>query len=176
MLYLQKTKAKTFTSYKSYEAWLSMRFDTKIKCLHSDRSGEYLSNEFQHFKSKGTERCITVHDMPKHNGMAERLNHMLIERVHAMLHMSALPKNLWGEAIMHATWLKNCLSMRRLRTKTPYETLYYLKKPNLSNIQFGAAASKFTIIQAQNLICGCMMDSGLYSTWIAMVTAFIGWI
>ena len=57
----------------------------------------------------------------------------LIERVHAMLHTSALPKNLWGEAIMHATWLKNCSSTRHLGTKTPYETLY-LKKPNLLNI------------------------------------------
>ena len=71
--------------------------------------------------------------MPEHNGMAERLNCTLVERVCAMLHTSALPKNLWGEAIMHATWLKNCSSTRHLGTKTPYETLY-LKKPNLSNI------------------------------------------
>lgn len=34
---------------------------------------------------------------------------------------------------MHATWLKNHLSMHCLRTKTPYEVLYQ-KKPNLSNI------------------------------------------
>ena len=71
--------------------------------------------------------------MPKHNSVAERLNRTLVKHVCAMLHTSGLPKNLWGEAIMHATWLKNCLSMRRLETKTPYEVLYQ-KKPNLSNI------------------------------------------
>ena len=107
-LYLQKTKAKTFASYKSYEAWLATQFDAKVKCLRSDRSGEYLSNEFsQHLKLKGTEHRVTVHDTPEHNSVAERLNHTLIERVCAMIHVSGLPKNLWGEAIMHATWLKN---------------------------------------------------------------------
>ena len=46
MLYLQKMKAETFTSYKSYEAWLATQFNAKIKCLRLDCGGEYLSNEF----------------------------------------------------------------------------------------------------------------------------------
>ena len=61
--------------------------------------------------------------MPEHNSVAERLNCMLVERVCVMIHASGLPKNLWGEAIMHATWLKNCSSTRHLGTKMPYETL-----------------------------------------------------
>ena len=44
MLYLQKMKAETFTSYKSFEAWLATQFDAKIKCLHLDCGREYLSN------------------------------------------------------------------------------------------------------------------------------------
>ena len=133
-LYLQKMKAETFASYKSYEAWLSTQFDMKIKCLHLDRGGEYLSKEFsQHLQSKGTEHRVTMHDTPEHNGVAERLNRMLVERVRAMIHASGLPKNLWGEAIMHATWLKNRSSMCRLRTKTRYEIMYK-KVPNLSNL------------------------------------------
>lgn len=50
-----------------------------------------------------------------------------------MIHASGLPKNLWGEAIMHATWLKNRLSTHRLGNKTPYEMLYK-KVPDLSNL------------------------------------------
>ena len=133
-LYLQKTKAETFASYKSYKAWLSTQFDVKIKRLRSDRGGEYLSKEFnQHLQSRGTECRVTVHDMPEHNGVAERLNRTLVERVRAMVHASGLPKNLWGKAIMHATWLKNRSSTRRLGMKTPYEILYK-KAPNLSNL------------------------------------------
>ena len=50
-----------------------------------------------------------------------------------MLHASSLPKSLWGEAMMHATWLKNCSSTRRLGNKTPYEVLYN-KKPDLQKL------------------------------------------
>ena len=133
-LYLQKTKSDTFDSYQAYEAWLSTQFDTKIKRLRSDRGGEYMSNEFtKYLKSKGTERRVTVHDTPEHNGVAERLNRTLVERVRAIMHASGLPKSLWGEAVMHATWVKNRTSTRRLGKKTPYEMLYK-KKPSLENL------------------------------------------
>ena len=133
-LYLLKLKSDTFDSYLSYEAWLSTQHDTKIKHLRSDRGGEYMSEEFtKYLKLKGTERRVTVHDMPEHNGVAKQLNRTLAERVQAMLHASSLPKSLWGKAMMHVTWLKNCSSTRRLGNKTPYEVLYS-KKPNLEKI------------------------------------------
>ena len=133
-LYLLKLKSDTFDSYLAYEAWLSTQHNTKIKRLRSDRGGEYMSEEFtKYLKSKDTERRVTVHDMPEHNGVAERLNRTLAECVRAMLHASSLPKSLWGEAMMHATWLKNRSSTRRLGNKTPYEVLYN-KKPDLQKL------------------------------------------
>ncbi|KAG2057832.1 hypothetical protein BDR06DRAFT_854839, partial [Suillus hirtellus] len=50
-----------------------------------------------------------------------------------LLHASRLLKYLWGEAIMHITWLKNHTSTCALENKTPYEVLFK-KKPNLNNI------------------------------------------
>ena len=133
-LYLQKVKSDTFDSYQAFEAWLLTQFNIKVKHLRSDRGGEYLSAEFtKYLKSKGTERRVTMHDTPEHNGVAERLNQTLVERVRAMMHASGMPKSLWGEAVMHVTWVKNCTSTRRLGKKTPYEMLYQ-KKPNLENI------------------------------------------
>ena len=93
-LYLQKAKSDTFDSYQAFEGWLSTQFNTKVKCLCSDRSGEYLSAEFtKYLKSKGTERRVTVHNTPEHNGVAERLNRTLVERVRAMMHASGMPKS-----------------------------------------------------------------------------------
>ena len=133
-LYLLKLKSDTFDSYQAYEAWLSTQHDMKIKCLRLDRGGEYMSEEFtKYLKLKGTEHHITVHDTPEHNGVAERLNQMLAEHVRAMLHASGLLKSLWGEAMMHVTWLKNCSSTCRLGNKTPYEVLYN-KKPDLQKL------------------------------------------
>jgi len=133
-LYLQKAKSDTFDSYQAFEGWLATQFSMKVKWLRSDCGGEYLSAEFtKHLKLKGTECRVTVHDTPKHNGVAEQLNCMLIKRVHAMMHASSLPKNLWGETVMHVTWVKNRTSTRHLGKDTPYEMLYQ-RKPNLENV------------------------------------------
>ena len=70
---------------------------------------------------------MTVHDTPKHNGVAEQLNRTLAEHVRAMLHASSLLKSLWGKAMMHATWLKNRSSTHRLGNKTPYKVRYNKK-------------------------------------------------
>jgi hypothetical protein len=69
-------KDDTFDAYLEYEAWADTQHGAKIKRLRSDRGGEYLSTEFtNHLKSKGTERRLTTHDTPEHNGVAESLNH-----------------------------------------------------------------------------------------------------
>ena len=55
--------------------------DTHQK-LHTNRGGEYLSKEFSnHLAKSGTKRNLTVHNTPEHNGVAERLNCTLLERV-----------------------------------------------------------------------------------------------
>jgi hypothetical protein len=83
---------------------------------------------------KGTIRKLTCHDTPEQNGVAEHLNRTLLERIRAMLHASKLPKGLWGEALQHATWLKNRTSTKALENKTPYEALTG-SKPDLSNLK-----------------------------------------
>jgi len=128
------TKDEAFNAYKFFEAWANMQFDTKIKHFRSDRGGEFTGDEFtRYLNSKGTEHKLTVHDTPKHNGVAERLNRTVAKRTRALLHASKLPKFLWGEAIMHVTWLKNRTATRALDNKTPYEMLYK-KAPNLKNL------------------------------------------
>lgn len=55
-----QTKDETFESYCIYEAWLST--NAQIKCLNSNRGGEYLSKDFsEHLQKTGTTRRVTVH-------------------------------------------------------------------------------------------------------------------
>ena len=75
--------------------------------------------------------------MPEYNGVAERPNHTLLERVQAMLHASELPRNMWGEAIMHVVSVKNCASTRVLGDKTLYEMLTKMKLNILNLPEFG---------------------------------------
>lgn len=132
---LLSSKDETFSAYKDFEAWANTQHGATIKQLRSDRGGEYIDHDFRdHLLARGTERRLTTHDTPEHNGIAESLNRRLLERVRAMLHHSGLPKFLWGEALMHGVWLKNRTLTRALdHNMTPYEALTG-KKPDLSNL------------------------------------------
>jgi len=71
-----------------------------------------------------------VHDTPQENGVAEWLN-CTLEKVCAMLHGTQLPKSLWEEESVHATWLKNQTSTKALEQVTPLWALTRTK-PDLS--------------------------------------------
>ena len=107
-IYLLAKKNNAFESYKDYEAWCRTQLDVPVKTLHSDQGGEYLGKEFVlHLNSKGTKQKLTIHDTPQQNGVAERRNRTILERVRALLHSTGLPRTLWGEAAQHVVWLMN---------------------------------------------------------------------
>jgi hypothetical protein len=59
----------------------------------------------------------------------------LLKQMHALLHSSKLPKNLWGKAITHAVWLKNRTPTQALSEgKTPFKMMYR-RKPELSRLR-----------------------------------------
>jgi hypothetical protein len=73
--------------------------------------------------------------MSEHNGIAERANRTLLERVRVMLHAHDLPKNLWGMAVQWAVWLKNRTPtlVRKDELFIPFER-FMGKWPNLKGI------------------------------------------
>ncbi|KAJ3473669.1 hypothetical protein NLI96_g12886 [Meripilus lineatus] len=135
VVFLMSKKSDTFTKYKFYEAWAKTQRGAKgIKELQSDRGGEYSSNEFKEYlASNGTIQRLTAHDSPQQNGKAERLNRTLVEHTRAMLIDAELPKSLWGEALMHATFLRNRTTTRSTPGSTPFEKATG-NKPNLASV------------------------------------------
>jgi transposase InsO family protein len=129
-----KAKSEASAAYKDFVAWARTQHGAVIRRFRSDRGGEYMSKDLMGFlREQGTEQRLTTHDTPQHNGIAESLNRRLMERVRALLHHSGLPKTLWGEALHHATWLKNRSSTRILGIITPYERLNG-HKPNIAGV------------------------------------------
>jgi hypothetical protein len=123
-IYLLRHKSDTFEAYRTFEAWTNTQLDHRIKVLHTDCGGEYLSSNFvSHLAKQGTVHKLTVHDTPKENGVAEVFNHIGIEQVRAILHASGLPKRLWGEALCHMVWLKKRTSTAAVASKTPHEVV-----------------------------------------------------
>ena len=88
--------------------------------VRSDRGGEYVSPFADRCAKHGIRHEFTAPYSPQQNGIAERKNRTLKEMVNAMLISSGLSKDMWGEAILMATYLLNKIP-RKEKEETPYE-------------------------------------------------------
>ena len=75
-----------------------------LKRLKTDNGGEYISKEFKEYCSKHEKM---VPGTPQHNGVAERMNRTIVEKVRCMLNLAKLPKSFWGEDVKTAVYLIN---------------------------------------------------------------------
>ncbi|KAF8626074.1 hypothetical protein AX17_006627, partial [Amanita inopinata Kibby_2008] len=131
---LLKTKGDAFAKFKSFEAFLLTHYDTHIKTLHCDRGGEFLSDAMRsHLDSKGMVTKLTIHNTPKHNGVAERTHGMVLNGVRTLFAASGLPRFLWGEALQYIVYIHNRTPWHALNGKTPYEARFGTP-PDLSNM------------------------------------------
>ncbi|KAH9768967.1 Integrase catalytic domain-containing protein [Citrus sinensis] len=94
----------------------------KIKVLRYDNEGEYTSNPFlQVCQNEGIKRHFTVRHTPQQNGVAERMNRTLLEKVRCMLSNAGLNKKFWAEDMSYASHLINWLPSAAIGAKTPME-------------------------------------------------------
>ena len=94
----------------------------RVKTLRSDNGGEYTTNPFfEVYQDEGIKRHFTVRKTPQQNGVAERMNRILVEKVRCMLSYSGLSKVFWGEALSYARHIVNRLPSAALDGRTPLE-------------------------------------------------------
>ena len=80
----------------------------KAKCLRTDNGGEYVSKAFQDFcDAKGIKQELTGPYNPSQNGVVERMNRTMQEKVRSMLSNAELPNGFWAEAVATAIHLIN---------------------------------------------------------------------
>ena len=94
----------------------------KIKVFRSDNGGTYRSDPFLKLcRDEGIERHFTVRKIPQQNGVVERMNRTLLEKVRYMLSNAELSKNFWAEALTFVCYLVNMLPSSTIGGKTPLE-------------------------------------------------------
>lgn len=72
-----------------------------IKCLRSDRGGEYNSSEFKELcDGYGIQRQLTSAYTPQQNGIAKRKNRSILNMVRSVLSGKKVPKIFWPEETM----------------------------------------------------------------------------
>ena len=114
---------------------------TSVKTLRTDKGGECTSHEFEgFFKDESIRHEYTVPKTLKQNGVAERLNRTLVEKVRCMLSDSGMPKVFLAEAHSTATYLHNRSPSKLSNGITPFEVLTGLR-PTVGHLrQFGRSA------------------------------------
>ncbi|KAI5351333.1 hypothetical protein L3X38_004224 [Prunus dulcis] len=111
----------------------------KVKCVRSDRGGEFTSSEFNKLcEDAGIQRQFSMAYTPQQNGVVERKNRTVVEMAKAMLHEKELPYYLWAEAVHTAVYILNRCPTKALRNKTPFEA-YSTRKPGVAHLKvFGS--------------------------------------
>lgn len=85
-VYILKHKDEAFEKFKEWVTEQEIKKGKSVKHLKTDNGLEYLCEEFQEYsKSKGITRHITVPANPQHNGLVERMNMTILEKVRCML-------------------------------------------------------------------------------------------
>lgn len=110
-----------------------------VVSLRSDGGGEYIASELQQFlKDKGTKHETTTPDAPQHNGVGERMNRILLDRVRTMLVDAQLPETYWYDSLRYTAHIHNVTPTRALDGIRPEEA-WSGNKPDVSDLKiFGS--------------------------------------
>nr|GEZ31582.1 retrovirus-related Pol polyprotein from transposon TNT 1-94 [Tanacetum cinerariifolium] len=93
-----------------------------VKKLRTDDGLEFCNREFKQLCiESGIARHLTVAGTPQQNGLAERMNRTLMDKVRCLLIQSRLPKTFWEEATCTAVYLINRSPSTAIEKKTPME-------------------------------------------------------
>ncbi|GJX83442.1 gypsy type transposase [Tanacetum coccineum] len=114
-----------------------------ISFVRSDRGGEYVAPFAELCAKHGIRHEFTAPYSPQQNGIAERKNRTLKEMVTAMLISSGMSQDMWGEAILTATYLLNKIP-RKEKEETPYE-LWMGRKPSYQYLRVWGCLAKVAV-------------------------------
>jgi transposase InsO family protein len=104
------------------------------KIVRSDNGGEYTAASLrEYFEHRSSIHQFTAPYTPEQNGKAERLNRTLTETTRVMLFSSKASDDLWDEAIVTASYLRNRRPAKGIPS-TPYERLTGVK-PDISHLR-----------------------------------------
>ena len=116
---------------------------TGSKLIHStsDGGGEFINNQFKNYcEQKGIQLNYTTANSPFHNGIAERMNGVLLEMARAMMIHASAPLDLWGEAITYSAFIHNNSVQSSIANQIPFNLLLGSSYPAEKMRVFGCDA------------------------------------
>lgn len=121
-VYVLKYKDHVFEKFKEWKLLVKNQIGIKVKKLRNDNGLEFCNQQFHSYcTNEGIARHKTVRLTPQQNGLVERMNRTLMDKVRSILVQSQLPKNLWVETLLTTCYLLNLSPSVALDYKTPFE-------------------------------------------------------
>lgn len=121
-IYFLVEKSDAFITFKHFKSLVEKETGSCIKCLRTDRGGEFTSQEFNQFcKENGIKRQLTAAYTPQQNGVAERKNRTVMNMVRSLLSDKKIPKNFWPEAVNWVVHILNRSPTLAVKDMTPEE-------------------------------------------------------
>ena len=115
-------KSEAFDKFKIFKNRVENKSSMKIKCLRSDRGGEFTSNYFNMFcEENGIKRQLLALRTPEKNGIAKRRNMLAIEATRAMLVENDVSKILQREYVNTTVYIMKRVQVRKNTNKNSYE-------------------------------------------------------
>ena len=95
--YSLRRKDQVLQVFQRFVTLVETQTGKKVKCLHYDNGGEYVSKAFQDFcDAKGIKRELTAPYNPPQNGVSERMNRTIQEKIKSMLSNASLLNGFWA--------------------------------------------------------------------------------
>lgn len=134
-------KSEAFSKFREWKKLVENQINKKVGCLRTDNGLEFCNSEFNGFcKSEGIERHITCAYTPEQNGVAERMNRTIMEKVRCLLDESGLGEEFWEEVVSTAVYLINRSPASAIDNEIP-EELWIGRKPSYNHLRrFGSVA------------------------------------
>lgn len=92
-VYFIAYKSDAFSTFKQFKSRVERESGLFIKCLRTDRGGEFTSHEFTDCcRQEGIKRQLTTTYRPQQNGVAERKNRTVMNMARSLLVEKEVPK------------------------------------------------------------------------------------
>lgn len=86
-------------AFKPFYVNVERETGKKLKCVQADNDGKCRGSLEQYCKYHGIKVKKIVPKTPQHNGVVERMNRTINDRIRYMLFNAKLPKSVWGESM-----------------------------------------------------------------------------
>src|SRR5208337_3326729 len=106
-IYFLTPKNEVFITFKRFKTFIEMKIECKIKTLHSDRGGEFISLEMKAFlEEEGIIHEKTALYTLQSNGVTKRFNHTLLEGERVLSFTANIPSTLWADLAASAVHIR----------------------------------------------------------------------